>query len=72
MAAAVGTHLFWITSRAAAQAAVLSGPEEALRWLPHGGAIVFDDGSHEVVELRLTRAISSRALQRLAAPALRT
>jgi thiamine biosynthesis lipoprotein len=27
------------------KAALLSGPERALTWLPHGGLIVFDDGS---------------------------
>src|SRR4051794_37002231 len=29
-----------------AKAAVLSGPEAAPRWLPDGGVLVFDDGSH--------------------------
>jgi thiamine biosynthesis lipoprotein len=33
-----------------AKAAVLSGAECARSWLPDGGVIVFDDGSHEVVE----------------------
>ncbi|HEX4435732.1 MAG TPA: FAD:protein FMN transferase [Solirubrobacteraceae bacterium] len=33
-----------------AKAAVLSGPAGATRWLPWGGVIVFDDGSHRVVE----------------------
>jgi FAD:protein FMN transferase len=32
-----------------AKAALLSGPESARRWLPHGGLLVFDDGSHEVM-----------------------
>jgi thiamine biosynthesis lipoprotein len=32
-----------------AKAAVLSGPDMAPSWLPHGGAIVFDDGSHRVL-----------------------
>jgi FAD:protein FMN transferase len=32
-----------------AKAAILSGPGAAARWLPDGGVIVFDDGSHEVV-----------------------
>ena len=31
-----------------AKAAVLSGPRARARWLPHGGVIVFDDGSHRV------------------------
>ena len=35
-----------------AKAAVLSGPEAAPRWLPHGGVVVHDDGSHRVVEPR--------------------
>jgi thiamine biosynthesis lipoprotein len=33
-----------------AKAAILSGPKTARRWLPDGGVIVYDDGSHEVVE----------------------
>jgi thiamine biosynthesis lipoprotein len=32
-----------------AKAALLSGPDGARRWLAHGGVIVRDDGSHEVV-----------------------
>jgi thiamine biosynthesis lipoprotein len=32
-----------------AKAAVLSGPHGAPAWLPHGGVIVRDDGSHEVL-----------------------
>ena len=32
-----------------AKAAVLAGPEAAASHLPHGGVIVFDDGSHERV-----------------------
>jgi FAD:protein FMN transferase len=32
-----------------AKAALLAGPRSAAGWLPHGGVIVFDDGSHEVV-----------------------
>jgi thiamine biosynthesis lipoprotein len=36
-----------------AKAALLSGPEQARQWLePHGGAMVFDDGSHAVLEPR--------------------
>jgi thiamine biosynthesis lipoprotein len=33
-----------------AKAAVLSGPGRARGWLPHGGAVVLDDGSYEIVE----------------------
>jgi FAD:protein FMN transferase len=33
-----------------AKAALLSGPEGARRWLPHGGVLVLEDGSHQVVE----------------------
>ncbi|MEA2479379.1 MAG: FAD:protein transferase [Thermoleophilaceae bacterium] len=32
-----------------AKAALLEGPAGARRWLPHGGVLVFDDGSHDVV-----------------------
>jgi thiamine biosynthesis lipoprotein len=35
-----------------AKAALLSGPERARDWLGHGGVIVFDDGSHAVIEAR--------------------
>ncbi|WP_028060790.1 FAD:protein FMN transferase [Candidatus Solirubrobacter pratensis] len=31
-----------------AKAAVLAGPERAGEWLPHGGAVVLDDGTHVV------------------------
>jgi thiamine biosynthesis lipoprotein len=33
-----------------AKAALLSGPGEAPEWLPHGGVVVHEDGSHRVVE----------------------
>jgi thiamine biosynthesis lipoprotein len=33
-----------------AKAAILSGPHGARGWLPDGGVIVYDDGSHEVVD----------------------
>ncbi|HEY2603596.1 MAG TPA: FAD:protein FMN transferase [Thermoleophilaceae bacterium] len=33
-----------------AKAAVLSGPADAPGWLPHGGLLVFEDGSHQLVE----------------------
>jgi thiamine biosynthesis lipoprotein len=32
------------------KAAILSGPQHAHEWLPHGGVIVFDDGDHRVLE----------------------
>ena len=32
------------------KAALLSGPDEARKWLPHGGLIVLDDGEIEVLE----------------------
>jgi FAD:protein FMN transferase len=38
-----------------AKAAVLSGPARAPGWLPHGGVVVLDDGTHEVVEAPPTR-----------------
>ncbi|MDQ6605617.1 MAG: FAD:protein FMN transferase [Actinomycetota bacterium] len=37
-------------AEALSKAALLSGPEAADGWLPHGGVIVFDDGSHRVVQ----------------------
>jgi len=33
-----------------AKAALLSGPESADGWLPHGGVVIFDDGSNRVLE----------------------
>jgi thiamine biosynthesis lipoprotein len=33
-----------------AKAAVLTGPDGAARWLPHGGVLVFDDGCARIVE----------------------
>jgi thiamine biosynthesis lipoprotein len=33
-----------------AKAALLSGPAVASAWLPHGGVIVFDDGSHRTID----------------------
>jgi FAD:protein FMN transferase len=35
-----------------AKAALLSGPHAAGGWLPHGGMVVLDDGTHRVVEAR--------------------
>ena len=34
------------------KAALLSGPEDAARWLPDGGLLVYDDATHDVVEPR--------------------
>ena len=39
-----------LEGEALAKAAVLSGPEGAAAWLRHGGVLVFDDGSHAVVD----------------------
>jgi thiamine biosynthesis lipoprotein len=33
-----------------AKAALLSGPDGARDWLPDGGVIIFDDGSHQVLQ----------------------
>jgi FAD:protein FMN transferase len=33
-----------------AKAALLSGPSAAAAWLPNGGVVVFDDGSHQLVQ----------------------
>ncbi len=41
-----------------AKAALLSGPTAAPRWLPHGGLIVYDDGSHRVIEPSPTVTLS--------------
>jgi thiamine biosynthesis lipoprotein len=40
-----------LEAEARAKAAVLSGPEGARHWLPDGGVLVFDDGSHEVLNV---------------------
>jgi thiamine biosynthesis lipoprotein len=39
-----------LEGEALAKAALLSGPEGAAAWLPHGGVLVFDDGSHALVD----------------------
>ena len=39
-----------LEAEARTKAALLSGPRGAAEWLPHGGVIVFDDGSHRVLE----------------------
>jgi thiamine biosynthesis lipoprotein len=41
-----------------AKAAILAGPRAARAWLPHGGVIVLDDGSHEVLEIPPTVLLS--------------
>jgi FAD:protein FMN transferase len=41
-----------LEAEARAKAAVLSGPEKAARWLPHGGVIVLDDGSARILAAR--------------------
>jgi FAD:protein FMN transferase len=38
-----------LEGEALAKASLLSGPEGAAAWLPHGGVVVFDDLSHTVV-----------------------
>ena len=43
-----------------AKAAILSGPAEAANWLPDGGVIVYDDGSHEVVPPNVARRAAVR------------
>jgi len=51
-----------------AKAALLSGPERARAWLAHGGVLVFDDGSHEVLEapaaITLGRSIGGSSQER--------
>lgn len=37
-------------AEARAKAAVLAGPDHAIRWLPYGGVIAYDDGTHTVIE----------------------
>ncbi len=39
-----------------AKAALLSGPERAAEWLPHGGVLVHDDGEVDVVAARAASA----------------
>jgi thiamine biosynthesis lipoprotein len=39
-----------VLAEALSKAALLSGPAAAERWLTRGGVIVYDDGSHRVVE----------------------
>jgi FAD:protein FMN transferase len=44
-----------VTAEIRAKAAILSGPGAARDWLPDGGVIVLDDGSHEAIEPRRRR-----------------
>jgi thiamine biosynthesis lipoprotein len=39
-----------------AKAALLSGPDRATEWLAHGGVVVLDDGSYEVLEPATSRS----------------
>ncbi len=41
-----------VEAEALAKAALLAGAGDALRWLPHGGLVVYDNGTHDVVEPR--------------------
>jgi thiamine biosynthesis lipoprotein len=41
-----------VEAEALAKAALLSGPDGAPAWLPHGGVVVLDDGTHRVVDAR--------------------
>jgi thiamine biosynthesis lipoprotein len=63
-----------LAAEIAAKAALLSGPRTACTWLAHGGVIVYDDGSHELiapaptVTLAQLYATSSRSPTRPNAP----
>jgi thiamine biosynthesis lipoprotein len=50
-----------------AKAALLSGPGGARDWLPHGGLLVFDDGSHAVIEGSRSVDLGSAPIPGLAA-----
>jgi FAD:protein FMN transferase len=39
-----------VEAEALAKAAVLSGPDAAAGWLVHGGVLIYEDGSHRVIE----------------------
>lgn len=47
-----------LEAEARAKAAILGGPASAARWLPHGGVIVLEDGTHEVLEPAPTVSLS--------------
>jgi thiamine biosynthesis lipoprotein len=51
-----------------AKAALLSGPQSAHEWLPHGGVVVYEDGAHEVLEP--TRKAHRNGHQRHVSPLL--
>jgi thiamine biosynthesis lipoprotein len=51
----------------AAKAALLAGPRHARPWLRHGGVLVFDDGSHEVVPPPPTVSLSQLSARTQAA-----
>lgn len=53
-----------LEGEALAKAAVLSGPHGATGWLPHGGMIVFDDGSHTVIRRRRVTCYEREARRR--------
>jgi FAD:protein FMN transferase len=40
-----------LEAEARAKAALLSGPDGAAAWLPHGGVVVLEDGTHRVVDV---------------------
>lgn len=42
-----------LEAEALAKAALLSGPERAHSWLPHGGVVVYEDGNYDVLAPRL-------------------
>lgn len=46
-----------VEAEALAKAALLSGPAEAAHWLPHGGLLVHEDGTYEVIEPRARRLL---------------
>jgi thiamine biosynthesis lipoprotein len=48
-----------VEAEARAKAAVLSGPEQALDWIPDGGVVVLDDGSARIADC--ARATRDRA-----------
>jgi thiamine biosynthesis lipoprotein len=54
-----------------AKAAVLAGPQAAPHWLPHGGVVVLDDGSHRVIASRRAEARGAR-LRRASSDQTRT
>ena len=39
-----------VEAEALAKAALLSGPERAASWLEHGGVVVYDDGTYDVLD----------------------